>query len=83
MIFHKYGENPKEDSQAIYGKVWNYELVPSRVVKFDEEHRFDLSFLLGGARARKYDNQAEAVLVDETDQAKIGEWIRKIEESSH
>jgi hypothetical protein len=35
------------------------------------------------ARARKYDNQAEAVLFDETDQEKIDEWIRKIELSLH
>ena len=78
MIFDRFSENSKEDSRSIYGREWAHELIPSRVVKFDEEDRFDLSFLLG-ARAQRYDNQAEVVLVDESDQAKIIERIRKIE----
>ena len=77
MIFDKYADGARENSVAIYGREWNYEVIPSVVVKFDEEDRFDLRYVLGD-KATRYDNQAEAIRFEYSDQVKITEYINRL-----
>lgn len=71
MIFDKLLEDESNESEKLYGKRWRFLIYPKRTVKFDISTRFNLSEVMGPARAKKYDCQAEVVKLDPEDERAV------------